>query len=88
MIISQFYTTDLQKILNIDTLESEAHIPFIIMGILNSQEPSLSSKPQAMSFTFENFLYAFKLNIFEQNYVHSFLRAYVNHPNHNESYLS
>ena len=45
------------------------------------QEPPVSSKAPTISSIFESVLDAFKLNIFQPNFKHGFLRAYLDNQN-------
>ena len=66
-------------------MDLEGHIFILIKDISTSQEPPASSKPPAMSSIFEIILDAFKLNRFQPNFKHSFLRAYEDHPKRHHS---
>ena len=58
-------------------MQPGGHIPFMIKDISTSQEPPASSEPPAMSLMFGSVLDALKLNRFQPNFKHSFLKAYL-----------
>ena len=77
---------DFNQILNIASVEHMWTIQNVIKDTCLSQEhPHSSSTPATtpvMSSIFEIFFYFFKLNRFQPNFEHSFLRAYTYHPKH------